>query len=70
MVLFTITRVLRYFERGSVVQARLAPPFGVYWRGFFFRGAVDFSQKAGKFLENIEVPVGGSKSASLNTSTT
>ena len=66
-VQFTITRVLRYFEGGSVVQA---PPFGAVWRGSILRGAVDFLQKAAKFLENIEVLEVGPKSASLKTSTT
>ena len=66
-VLFAITRVLRYFEGGPVVQA---PPFDDVWRRSILRGAVDFLQKAATFFENIEVLVVGPKSASLKTSTT
>ena len=53
---------------GSVIQA---PPFDVVCRRLILRrGAVDFLQKAAKFLENIEVPEVGPKSAPLKTSTT
>ena len=54
---------------GAAVWRRLAS-FDVVRRGSNLRGAVDFLPKAGKFLENIEVPVVGRKSASLNTSIT
>ena len=51
---------------GAAVWRRLAS-FGAVGKT---RRAVDFLEKAGKFLENIEVLDVGPKSASLNTSTT
>ena len=52
---------------GAAVWRRLAS-FDVASK--FEGGAVDFLQKAAKFLENIEVLDVGPKSASLNTSIT